>query len=753
MPTAHQIRPVFFLILFIWTWYLITIAPSVLFFDSPEFINTAFALGISHPAGFPLYNLLAKGFTLAPLGSIPFRVNLFSAISSLVALGLVACAGMALLRILFPDRNRDLIVWSVVVPTGYLAISKPYWLQSLQAEVYTLHVALTAALILLMLLWKLRDDVRYLYGAGLLFGLSAGNHATVAFYLPAVLVLFFCWCRENRWTHLARCICLFLLGLSIYAYLPLRSINEPSFDFGNPETVDGFFYQVTDRRHSYYHFRVFDMGSSGSSLQEGPSLSQKAAEAVDKVSFKAQLMAKRLYQNIGGHLSWVCFVGLFVGGFLCYKRSRPIFVFLLVIAGSNFAFFFKWGRESILPTYVVACLMAAVMLAYFLDAPWSSPKVKAEEEDENQEEEQAAGFRWKPIVWAVLVLMIPFNTIRNLVWVDLADIYSGDALMKKFYLKLENNSLFLPGMSWFYYYYLQDVERLRDDITAVPAWDLVGENPPGMLTSRRYPDLKFPPPDRFDFSNMEDNAAYNRAFLELNRESYPVILEHNPIYLDRTGLESEFIPNRVLFAKYAPETTNSEDFAGMNGWQEFTYWTGKEIERSFDEENRLQGVEGLGWGNMPKMMLMGVITYARDTHRYPLEAEALSLQINKFTGETARFYWQWLENRLHLNKPKEAEAAFKALTEKYPEAYETRLAHGRMSGRAGLHDQAISHFMQAARMKPPALQPHLEMAGLYARMNNSEGMRKALDDARQRIVTLRDLAQFKKRVAEIKKNS
>lgn len=76
-------------------------------------------------------------------------------------------------------------------------------------------------------------------------------------------------------------------------------------------------------------------------------------------------------------------------------------------------------------------------------------------------------------------------------------------------------------MSWFYYYYLQDVERLRDDIIAVPAWDLVGENPPGMLTSRRYPDLKFPPPAAFDFSNMENNAAYNRAFLELNRKTIP----------------------------------------------------------------------------------------------------------------------------------------------------------------------------------------------------------------------------------------
>ncbi len=741
MPTILQIRPLFFLILFVWTWYLVTIAPSVLFFDSPEFINTAFTLGISHPAGFPLYNMLAKNFTLFPLGSIPFRVNLFSAVVSMLALGLLAGAGITLLRILFPDRKPGLLVWSVLVPVGYLAISKPYWLQSLQAEVYSLHVALTAGLMFLMFLWKLRDDIRFLYGAGLLFGLSAGNHATVAFYLPAVLILFFCWCREQRWLHLTRCICLFLLGLSIYAYLPLRSFSEPSFDFGNPETIDGFMYQVTDRRHSDFHFKVFS-DSAPDKSQVKTTFSQQAQKATDTIFLKAKNVVTFLFKDFTGNLSWVCLVGLLIGGALCYKRSRPIFIFLLVVAGGNIAFFYGWGRESLFPTYTVACLLTAIMLAHFLDSPWSAPVAE-------KEEEQEAGLRWRPIAWAVLILLIPFNTVRNLMWADLADIYSGDGLVKKVYLKLENNSLFLPGMSWFYYYYLQDVERLRDDVTAIPAWELLSGNPPDMLTDRRYPDLKLPEPSKYDFSSYQNIESYNKELFRINQENRPILLEHNPIYFHQTRLASDFIPNRVLLVKYAPSRKDSADFSGMVAWQDFAYLTDEEIKRSFDEENPLQGVGGLGWGDMPKLMLMGTISYAQDTGRYELEAEALTMQFKNFTGDTAAYYSQWLENRLNVNKPDEAKAALKILEEKFSDTYETRLARGKMAEADGQADSAISHFLQAAEVNPAAIRPHLELAKLHAAKNDFAKAQQAMEKAKARITNLRELAQYDRRGREI----
>ena len=59
--------------------YLSSICPNMYWRDAAEFQAVAFQLGIAHPAGSPLYALVAKVFTFLPFGSIAFKVNLVSA--------------------------------------------------------------------------------------------------------------------------------------------------------------------------------------------------------------------------------------------------------------------------------------------------------------------------------------------------------------------------------------------------------------------------------------------------------------------------------------------------------------------------------------------------------------------------------------------------------------------------------------------------------------------------------------------------
>ncbi len=68
--------------------YLRTIAPFLYWRDAPEFIDAVNTLGIAHPAGFPSYSLMARWACLLPLGNIPFRINLFSVLCSVAALGI-----------------------------------------------------------------------------------------------------------------------------------------------------------------------------------------------------------------------------------------------------------------------------------------------------------------------------------------------------------------------------------------------------------------------------------------------------------------------------------------------------------------------------------------------------------------------------------------------------------------------------------------------------------------------------------------
>ena len=69
--------------------YAYTAPRTVTFEDDGSFIMVAEFLGIAHPPGYPLYALLAKLSTFLPLGSIAYRVHLFSAVTGAATCGLL----------------------------------------------------------------------------------------------------------------------------------------------------------------------------------------------------------------------------------------------------------------------------------------------------------------------------------------------------------------------------------------------------------------------------------------------------------------------------------------------------------------------------------------------------------------------------------------------------------------------------------------------------------------------------------------
>ena len=77
----------FFLTFFV---YFSTMAPTVSFWDTGEFIATSYILGVPHPPGSPLFLLIGKLFSLFPISSdIAFRINIFSPIISAATIALL----------------------------------------------------------------------------------------------------------------------------------------------------------------------------------------------------------------------------------------------------------------------------------------------------------------------------------------------------------------------------------------------------------------------------------------------------------------------------------------------------------------------------------------------------------------------------------------------------------------------------------------------------------------------------------------
>jgi hypothetical protein len=71
-----------------WLLYVMTLGPTIAFWDTAEYITAAKVLGIPHPPGNPLFVILAHGFGLIPLvTSYAARINLFAAVTSALAAG------------------------------------------------------------------------------------------------------------------------------------------------------------------------------------------------------------------------------------------------------------------------------------------------------------------------------------------------------------------------------------------------------------------------------------------------------------------------------------------------------------------------------------------------------------------------------------------------------------------------------------------------------------------------------------------
>ena len=198
--------------------YVRTLAPSLLYGDPAEFQTIPYTLGMGHPTGYPGYVLLARLFTLIPVGETAYRVNLFSAFCAALAVGLTYLLLRRLGAAIVPSLCGSLA----------LALAPTFWKYATMAEIYAPALACLILMIFSAFQWQETGNPRWLFLAGLAGGLSLGIHTTVVLGGVAMaLYLLLSTRRREDWLQV-----LFgsALGCMIFlaSFLLLDAVNSPA---------------------------------------------------------------------------------------------------------------------------------------------------------------------------------------------------------------------------------------------------------------------------------------------------------------------------------------------------------------------------------------------------------------------------------------------------------------------------------------------------------------------------------------------
>jgi hypothetical protein len=215
--------------------YILTLEPTVSFWDCGEFILSAFKLQVGHPPGAPLFVMMGRIATLFAGGDTSkaaLMVNTLSALCSGLAIMFLFWTITHLVRRVFVN-GKDLepkhipaIIGSGILGALAYTFSDTFWFSAVEGELYAVSSLVTALVFWGMLKWEEEADQtysgRWVILIAYIMGLGLGIHRLNLLVIPVLVFVFYFKKYEvtTKGVIVTSLAAITLLGLMVFVLMP-----------------------------------------------------------------------------------------------------------------------------------------------------------------------------------------------------------------------------------------------------------------------------------------------------------------------------------------------------------------------------------------------------------------------------------------------------------------------------------------------------------------------------------------------------
>ena len=212
--------------------YLSTMEPTASFWDCGEFIASSYKLEVGHPPGNPVFQLIARVFTMFGDGPhAALMVNSMSALCSALTILFLYLTIVFFARRLVRRDSVDswsvsdavAVIGSALVGSLAYCFSDTFWFSAVEGEVYAMSSLFTALVFWAMTRWYDQADTphanRWIVLISFIMGLSIGIHLLNLLAIPAIVFMYYYKKREDGTYGFKELVKIFLVSVVILAFI------------------------------------------------------------------------------------------------------------------------------------------------------------------------------------------------------------------------------------------------------------------------------------------------------------------------------------------------------------------------------------------------------------------------------------------------------------------------------------------------------------------------------------------------------